>query len=418
MLTEYTTRQRIVLEANPNRMKEYYPSDGDPGDREKGFLDDAGKELPLARKVVFSTVREGTTGWNMFLQGYLDNYGVTQDNFQQAMGRTGDVSPEMKAKGVKMTLGSDPNVRYFAFNMSDPVWGGLTDRGRKLRQAVSLSLNAQEFIDLSNFGYGEAAQFIIPPGIYGYDKSYRNPYRETNVAKAKQLLADAGYPGGIDPSTGKRLVLTYDHAYITPAGRQLVGLTKRLIEKTGITLDAQAWRPNVWQDRLDDGKFQLMDYGWLADYPDPENFVFLLYGPNKRPGPNASAYHNPEYDKLFEQMRSMDDTPARLAIIKRMREIAVEDSPWIYLTHDQDLYLTQPWVHNFKPHPVANDGVKYWGVDGPQRAQLQAEWNRPIWWPAVAVALFLMIGSLPAIAVVRNRTRRRIRVSGGSEATD
>lgn len=411
MLTEYTKRQRIVLEENPNRVEEYYPTEGAPGDREKGLLASAGQRLPLIKKIVYSTVRENITGWNLFLQGYLDTYAVTQENFQQAMAaQAGELSPEMKERGVWLDRTSDPNIYYFGFNMEDPVFGGYTPRARKLRQAVSLSIDSQAFIDLLQFGSGKPAQWILPEGLFGYDPDYKNPYRQTNVEKAKRLLAEAGYPNGINPKTGKRLVLTYDNYATTPTGRQMVGLVKRQVERIGITLESKAWRNTVWQDRVDEGKFQFIDYGWLADYPDPENFLFLQYGPNKRPGPNHTAYRNPEYDRLFEQMRSMDDTPERLAIIKRMRDISVEDCAWVYRQHDTDMVLGHKWLGNVRPHPIANDTAKYYTIDGPLRASMQADWNRPNWWPAVGAALLLIIGSIPAAAAVNARSRRRVRI--------
>src|SRR5262249_42600347 len=151
------------------------------------------------------------------------------------------------------------------------------------------------------------------------------------------------------------LTIYYDNTAVDAAGRQQVGLITKEMDAIGVRLVGRSWRPNIWQDRVDHGQFQFIRYGWFADYPDPENFVFLLYGPNRRPGPNSAAYDNPEYDRLFEQMRSMDDGPARLALIRRLREIAVEDCPWIFVNHDQDLLLNYNWISNVKPHPVAMD---------------------------------------------------------------
>ena len=72
VLDEYCPRLKIVLKINPNRNREVYPSDGMPGDREAGLLKDAGKQLPLADKIVFRILKESLTAWNLFLQGYLD----------------------------------------------------------------------------------------------------------------------------------------------------------------------------------------------------------------------------------------------------------------------------------------------------------------------------------------------------------
>ncbi len=411
MMEEYKSKQRIVLTANPNRREEFYPTEGEPGDRQAGLLRDAGKRLPLAEKVVFNIIREGVTGWNLFLQGYQDAWSVTPENYQQVMSRAGQLSPEMQKRGVQLSQEVSANIYYFAFNMKDSVVGGLSEKNKKLRQAISLAIDAQAFIDLFSQGNGQPAEFLIPPGIYGYDPNYRNPYRryDPKLTRAKELLAEAGYPGGIEKKTGERLTLFFDNTATTAAGRQLVGLVTKQIQALGLRLESRSARSNVFQDRVDKGQFQFIRYGWFADYPDPENFVFLLYGPNKRPGPNASGYDNPRYNRLFEQMRALEDGPKRLEVIRQMRDIAAEDAPWVFLQHDVDLALTYDWLNNVKPHPVANDTTKYRGVDGERRAQLQRAWNQPNFWPLLGALALLLAGSVPAAAVVRARGQRRAR---------
>lgn len=408
-MVEYTPKRRVVFRRNPTGLRETYPTRGAPGDAEAGLLEDAGKPLPLAEEIVYTFIREGVTGWNLFLQGYMDSWGVTQENYQQVMARPGELSPEMAARGIRLERAVDPNIVYFGFNMNDPLWGGYTPRARKLRQAVSLAIDSEAFIDLQSQGNGLPAEFLIPPGIFGYEEGYRNPYRRYDPEQARRLLAEAGYPGGVDPSTGEPLVLYFDNTATTAAGRQFAGLVRKQIEEIGVRVEGRSWRSVVWQERLDRGQVQFFNYGWLADYPDPENFLFLLYGPNRRPGPNSVGYANPEYDRLFERMRAMEDGPERLEIIRRMRAIAVEDCPWIYLQHDADLVLRQPWLRNARAHPLANDTVKYWRPDGALRARLQAEWNRPNLWPLGAAAAVLAAGLLPAAAAVRARARRRAR---------
>lgn len=410
LLESYIKKRHLTLRANPNRPPEYYPSDAGPG-VDPELLRHAGRQLPLAERIHFTFQRESVTIWNLFLQGYLDRWGVTQENMQQAMSRQGDLSPAMKARGIELTRTSQPNLYYFMFNMEDPVVGGYTEKKRKLRQAISLAVDSQAFIDLFFQGVGSQAQSPLPPGIAGYDPTYKNPYRQydPSLTRAKKLLAEAGYPGGIDPQTGERLTIYYDNTGTTAAGRQQVGLIQKQLEALGIRLESRVSRDVVWQDRVDKGEFQFIRYGWFADYPDAENFLFLLYGPNKRPGPNHASYNNPEYNRLFEQMRAMDDGPERLAIIKRMRDLAVEDAPWIPVNHDEDLLLTYNWVSGVSSHGVAYDTLKYWAVDGPRRARLQAQWNQPNFLPAVGVLVFLVVGSIPAAGVIRRHRNRRLR---------
>jgi oligopeptide transport system substrate-binding protein len=409
LLAEIKPKGHIFLKANPNYREETYPTEGAPGDREAGLLKDAGKRLPLVKEVHFEIIREGITGWNLFLQGYQDLSGVSQTNYQQVLGTAGQLSPEMTRKGIGLHRDTGIDISYFAFNMDDPTFGGYSDKNRKLRQAVSLAIDSQAFIDLLSQGLGKKAQFIVSPGLFGYDPDYKNPYRQPDLTKAKQLLAEAGYPDGVDAKTGERLTLYYDNYLITAAGRQEIGLVVKQIEQLGVHVESRPTRYPSFQEKVDNGQYQFMNYGWLADYPDPENFVFLFYGPNKRPGPNASDYQNAEYDRLFEQMRAMDDTPQRKAIIEKMRGIVVEDCPWIYLTHNESFALTQPWLTNYKPNPIALDVIKYWNIDGAKRADLQVAWNHPNYWPALGFAIFVVLGSMPAAAVIRRRTNRYVR---------
>ena len=415
-MSEFQPKQRIVMLANPNRFKAFYPSEGEPEDVKEGLLQDAGKELPLAPKVVFNIIKEATPSWNLFQQGYLDAAGVGTTNYQQVVSPSGGLSPELAKRGAILKKDAQVNVYYCAFNMLDPTWGGLDEKHKKLRQAVSLSIDSKEYIDLLLQGNGVPAQWVLPPSVFGYDPAYKNPLRQSNIEKAKRLLAEAGYPDGIDPKTGEKLVLNYDNTGITPSGRQQVGILSRMIERTGIKVNSRATRPNVFSDKIQKGQHQFIFYGWFADYPDPENFVFLLYGPNKRPGPNSSNYANPAYDKLFEQMRSMDDSPERQAIILKMRDIATEDCAWIPVYHSVSLSLAYDWLKNNKAHPIANDFNQYRRVDVAKRSASQRAWNQPNFLPILVIGGLLALGTIPAIGVVKQRINRRIRVAEGGDA--
>ena len=84
------------------------------------------------------------------------------------------------------------------------------ERGRKLRQAMSLVIDSEEYLRVFQNGRGMPAQSPVPPGLAGYDPDYRNPYRQVDLERARVLLGDAGYPNGIDPKTGEPLSLTFD----------------------------------------------------------------------------------------------------------------------------------------------------------------------------------------------------------------
>ena len=414
-LTSYTPKQRLVLERNENASPDIYPTEGDPGDREAGLLADAGKQLPPTDTLVFDMVRESTSSWNLFLQGYLDETTLNANNFQQAMASNGMLSPKMQEMGIELRRAQQSAVYYILFNMKDPLWGGYTPEKRKLRQAVSLVLDSQEFIDLALQGNGTPAQWMLPAGIFGYDKDFKHPYRVVDIERAKKLIAEAGYPGGKDPKTGERLVIYIDCAAITAAARTQYGILKRQIERTGIKVEIRSTPGSIFRDKLLKGSHQSILYGWFADYPDPENFVFLLYGLNAGPGkPNYAWYQNPEYDKLFEKVRDMDDSPERLTLLNQMRDMAVEDSAWIPFYHPEVVTMSHSWVTNTKVHPIARDVLLYRKIDNNLRAQKQLAWNKPVWWPLFAFIGLSIASAIPAAIVVRRRVNRKLRAGGGA----
>ena len=216
-ITEFVRQSHITLERNPNFYgllhpdwrvpAATYPSDGEPEDAALGRLDPAyvGQALPFLERVEFPIEKEDIPSFNKFLQGYYDASGILQESFDK-MVHEGALSEEMKTSGMQLEKSVDPDVYYIGFNMDDPVVGAPGgEKSRKLRQAMSLVVDAREFARVFNNGRGVPAQSPLPPGIFGYEADYVNPFRQVDLARAKQLLAEAGYANGIDPATGKPL---------------------------------------------------------------------------------------------------------------------------------------------------------------------------------------------------------------------
>jgi oligopeptide transport system substrate-binding protein len=409
MLGEYKTKQRIALVRNPTGLKSTYPSEGEAGDAEKGFLKAAGQPLPILDKVVFNIVKERTSLWNMFLQGYIDSAAVNSGNVSQVVTPVGGFSKELEEKGVQIRRAPQTNTYYAAFNLKDPDFGGYTPEKRKLRQAISLAISGKDYVDVLLNGFGEPANYMISPGITGYDANYKNPYREYDpeLTKAKQLLEEAGYKDGIDPKTGKKLVLNYDNANNSAAARLQTGFFQKSIERLGIKVESRTTDGNHFQEKLHKNQHQFIVYGWFADYPDPENFLFLLYGPNKEI--NYSNYDSPEYNKLFEQMANMPDGPERLEVIKKMRDMSMEECMWIPIYHQVAVSVSYDWQSNVKSHPIANDFFIYRDIDKTKRAENRAAWNRPRYEIAFLPFIVIFLGALPAWNIFQKRINRRVR---------
>ena len=112
----------------------------------------------------------------------------------------------------------------------------------------------------------------------------------------------------------------------------------------------------------ENGDFQVAMSAWAADYPDPENFYQLLYGPNKPPGQNSSSFDNEEYNQLYEKMRFMTNNEQRFKIIKRMAEILQEEVPVIFESTPLVSGLVQEWVLNFKRNIMLGRPFKYFNL--------------------------------------------------------
>lgn len=431
-LAENDPNRRMVLARNPYYRGETYPAEGAPGDREAGLLADAGRALPLTPRIVFSLEREQIPYWNKFLQGYYDTSGIAADTFDQAVQMTGSgeigVSDEMAARGIRLETSVATSTFYLGFNWLDPVVGGgpagdpaARERARLLRHAISLAIDHEEFISIFRNGRAIPAQGPIAPGIIGYrdGEAGLNRYlydwvdgapRRRPIGEARRLLAEAGWPGGRHAKTGQPLVLHLDTTGAGAGARSRIEWYVQQLARIDVQLVPRVTDWNRFQEKLRQGNVQLFFLGWNADYPDPENFLFLLHGEEAkvgRDGNNAANYRNPEYDRLFLQMRTMENGPARQALIDRMVEILRHDAPWVWAFHPVDFTLRHGWLHNSKPNTMAQNELKYHRVDAAQRLQQQALWNRPVLWPLALAAALLAALLLPAWTGWRGREQAR-----------
>ncbi|OHC65169.1 MAG: peptide ABC transporter substrate-binding protein [Rhodocyclales bacterium GWA2_65_19] len=425
MLTENNPNARMVLERNPNFRQESYPCEGEPEDAEEGLIKDCGQLLPFIDKVVFTREKEQIPYWNKFLQGYYDASGISSDAFDQAVQVTaGEItlSDDMRAQGIVLTTSVATSSMYMGFNWLDPLVGGGADpkaaeAARKLRQAISIAVDQEEFISIFQNGRGVAAQGPIPPGIFGYREGAvginRDMYdwtdghaRRKPIAEARRLLAEAGWPNGRDAKSGEPLVINLDTTATGVGAKARIDWLNKQFAKIDVQLVVRSTDYNRFQEKVRKGAVQLFYFGWNADYPDPENFMFLLHGKQgkvKHSGENAANYENPEYDRLFERMKAMESDAERQELIDRMTAILRYDAPWIWGFHPKDYTLRHAWLTNRKPTKVGHNTLKYQRVDAALREQRRSEWNRPVVWPVLVLLLVLAVAIWPAWSGYRRR---------------
>ncbi|MEE9161081.1 MAG: ABC transporter substrate-binding protein, partial [Gammaproteobacteria bacterium] len=388
-----------------------------------GLLEDAGKAMPFVDKAIFSLEKESIPAWNKFLQGYYDTSGIVSDSFDQAVqfNTQGEaaLTEEMQDKDIQLLTAVTTSTFYTGFNMRDEVIGGDSERARKLRQAIAIAVDFEEFISIFANGRGLSAQGPVPPGIFGNKTGEAgiNPYvyewingkaKRKSIDVAKMLMIEAGYPDGRHADTGKALLLYLDTPAAGPGSKANFDWLRKQFDKLGITLVIRATDYNRFQEKMLKGTAQIYQWGWNADYPDPENFLFLLYGPNAKfgiNGENASNYKNEEFDQLFDQMKNISNGEARQLIIDRMVDIARRDSPWLWGYHPVAFSLHHDWYKNAKPNLMANNKLKYKRIDSVKRKAQREKWNHSVWWPVVLILVLLCLSIIPAIRYHQRRER-------------
>ena len=438
VLESYDPTNQAVLVRNPNFRDEFYPSlappapDADPEAVENyklmknaGMLEDSGKKLPFIDRIVFRMEKEAIPRWNKFMQGYYEQSSIQPDAFDQAVSLSskGDLSitDEMRARGIEMLKADSAYLGYYAFNMTDPVLGGLDEKKRKLRQAISIAIDAGEKLDIFNNGMGTQAQHAIPPGVFGHEATEAgiNPYvfrwdkqrnapARRSIEDAKKLLAEADYPDGYGPD-GLPLEIKYLMITPTPGQRSELKLLEKQLGRLNIRLKTEDCDTTRFFDKIRKGSFQFVRFGWLADYPDPETFLILFYMPEVATPDmqNQARYDNPRFNELYRQMSRMENTPERKAILREMLQILCKDAPGVFEAHGMALTLKHSWLKNMYPYPLASNTMKYLRIDVPQRTAYRNKHNQPNYWPLAILLAALAAVATPAALATRRHMREK-----------
>jgi ABC-type transport system substrate-binding protein len=436
MVTEFEKDRRIVMQRNPNYRGEPFPCEGMPDDQKAGLLADCGKKMPFVDKIVSVVEREATPQRNKFRDGHYDlevfertDMGVTY--IVEALD-SDEVRADYEKKGFNFPKYADVNSYIIGFNMIDPVLGGGDTaegraRARKLRQAITIAIDWDEYSKIFPKKGGLTAMSPLPGGIPGSREGTPegvNPVTHKleggktvrrSIDEAKKLMAEAGYPNGREAATGRPLVINYDfYAPATPERKPEIDWVVRQFAKIDIQLEVRATDNNQFQDKVRKGKHQVFWSGWNADYPDAENFLFLFYGPNAKSvsdGENTANYQNPVFDKLFAQLKTLDDGPQKQAVIDQMVKMLQDDAPWSMGFYPWASAAVQGWVKNSKPAILIRDHGRYLRLDVPARVAALEGWNRPVWWPLVLLVALVVA----AVVYTRRSIRLRARMNARGE---
>lgn len=349
----YSQNNTIEYVKNPNYRDVRYPTEGSEGDKEAGLLKYAGKKLPLVDKIKVNIVTEATTRFLMFKKGEVDYSAIPKDDFNQVVTPDQGLTDSFAKMGIVLDVSPDLDITYIAFNHEDPLFKDNV----KLRQAMSLAYDNAKANDLFYNNQGILAQTIIPPGIGGYDKKYVNPYNQYNLDKAKKLLAEAGYPNGKDLP-----VIKYE-TLATTVARQMSEFFTKAMADIGVKIQVNT---NTWPQLTQKTKkrqAQMFGMAWLGDYPDAENFLQLLYGPNASPGPNGGNYNDSKFNTEFDIAKNMQPGPERAALYAKLAQYVAEQVPLMLGVHRTSYVLKHAWLKNYKFSTFSHGNSRYYDVD-------------------------------------------------------
>ena len=366
-LVEYKRSSRIVLEANTGYRGEVFaePASDDPADAVIArYL--AGKTLPLIGRIEISVIVEEQSLWLAFLDRQLDYLQQLPPSFADQALQDGKLRPEFAARAIRQEVLVRPNTWWNYFNMEDPVVGGYTPDKIALRRAMGMGFNTEEFIRVIFHGRALAAQSPLPPGIAGFDPELRTIAQIYDPASARALLDKFGFKdrdgdGYRELPDGRPLLIERWSPPILRE-RQIDELWKKNMDSIGIRMTFRKDQLPELRKMARAGKIQMRGDGWNADYPDAENFMQLLYGPNIGQG-NDSRFNLPEFNRLFEQAIKLPETPARTKVLDRMTELMLVYAPWKLTHHLVEDQLVYAWVLAYKPHPIRAEIWKYLDID-------------------------------------------------------
>ena len=367
-LAKWIRSSKIYLEANPDYRGFIwdFKAGTDPEDA-RIVAEMKGKKMPQVGRIEISIMEEDQSRLLAFQNGELDLMNMEGPLAPKVL-NGGTLTPDMQKKGVRLSRFVDPEISYHYWNLMDPVVGGLTNDKIALRRAMAMSYPVEEEIRVVRNNQAIEAQFPIPPGVVGHDPNYKSGVRYDPPA-ANALLDKFGYKKGADGyrtlPDGKPLVIRYA-SRPDSLGRQQDELWKKAFDSIGIRMEVQKDKFAELLKLEKQCKLQMRTASWIADYPDADNFMQLLYGKNIYQSNNACA-KIPEYDKLYEQSLKMTDSPERNRLYREMAKVIETYAPWRLDISRYRNMLVQPRVQGYKKHPILHNEWQYIDVSAPAK---------------------------------------------------
>ena len=343
-LDKWQKGYKISFRKYEDYRKEYFPA--------AVSADDRNRKLPLADGMTFYIFKRNFASWLLFLQKELDMAVLDKDNLDIINDNNGELPADLKARNIKLYRTPSFELRYVGFNFRDPLFA----ENHKLRMALSCAYNLPRRLEHYK-GQLLPAPGPVAPGVAGSNPEWQNPY-PFDLERAKKLLAEAGYPDGIDPQTKEPLTLTFDLNGTSSAHRQLGELMASDMAKIGVKIIPVLNSSPRFFAKMASGQIKLFYLSWAGDYPDAENFLQLFYGPNAK-SCNRTCFQDDKFDVMFKKIIPMPDSDERTALYRQMSDYISTKTPWIFDGIPVDYQLTHSYIENFVPYSFNFNYHKY-----------------------------------------------------------
>ncbi len=293
-------------------------------------------------KAILLTMYQGTSQ-QLYELGVTDLTGVSYSDLVRFTDPSEPMHDELQSNLNMCTS-------YITMDVTQPPFDDL-----KVRQAFAMSVDKDQYVKVIAEGGAIPARGLYPPAMPGYDRDFKG--LEYDPEKARQLIQDSKYGEGEFPE-----VIYSRSNYGSSVSEGTAAIVQMWEENLGIKITIQNIDPEYYQDVVDSGKHgQLINGGWCADYPDPENFADVLFHTDAEM--NRSNYSNPELDELLENARVEEDVNKRIEMYQKAEEIIVNDAPAVFWTHSRSYVLVKPYLKGYVGSPIDIPLERYLWID-------------------------------------------------------
>jgi peptide/nickel transport system substrate-binding protein len=293
------------------------------------------KGEPELDGIVFKVIPDNTARLNALKNGEIDLMdGVNPSDLKGLEGN----------KDLQVFYRPPMNVGYLGMTLTQKPFDN-----KLVRQAVNYAVDKKSIIDAFFAGAAVPAKNPMPPSIAGYNDDIK-PY-DFDLNKAKQLLAQAGFPNGFKTTLW---AMPNPRPYM-PEPSKIAEAIAHNLKEIGIDAEIKTIEWTTYLDKVKKGEFPMYMLGWTGDNGDADNFLYTLLSTDAIGSNNNSFYSNPEVDKLLKQAQTVTDESQRNELYKQAQVLIHEDAPWVPLVHSRPALVGKSSIKGFKPHPTGSD---------------------------------------------------------------